>query len=139
MADYFVNYDDDGNLVLISGGEFDNAVFRNSIIYGSRAMELLIDSYDDLQLNYLMDYCLTRIHEDSLRYLNDPLITNIINNQEPLFDSIPVFYELDSLSPAIDAGLPGHAVGFPLDLNGNSRLNDAAPDLGAYEWVGDEG
>jgi len=139
MADYFVNYDEEGNLELHSGGEFENAVFRNSIVYGSRAMELLIDSYEGLQLNYLLDYCLTRIHEDSTRYLEDPLITNILNNQEPLFDSIPVFYELDSLSPAIDAGLPGHAVGFPLDLKGNSRLNDAAPDLGAYEWVGDDG
>ena len=139
MADYFVTYDQEGNLELHAGGQFENAVFRNSIVYGSRAMELLIDSYDGLQLNYLLDYCLTRIHEDSTRYLEDPLITNILNNQEPLFDSIPVFYELDSLSPAIDAGLPGHAVGLPLDLKGNSRLNDAGPDLGAYEWVGDDG
>ncbi len=43
----------------------------------------------DLQLNYLFDHCLTSIHEDSLRYLEDPLITNLINNQNPLFDSIP--------------------------------------------------
>jgi hypothetical protein len=139
MADYFVNYDEQGNLELYSGGVFEDAVFKNSIVYGSKNMELLIDSYDGLQLNYLIDYCLTRIHEDSTRYLEDPRITNIINNQEPLFDSIPVFYELDSLSPAIDAGFPGHAVEFPLDLNGNSRLNDDAPDLGAYEWVGEDG
>jgi hypothetical protein len=102
-------------------------------------MELLIESYNNLQLNYLFDYCLTRIHEDSLSYLEDPLFTNIINNEEPLFDSIPVVYELDSLSPAIDAGLPTHATEFPLDLNGNSRLDDLAPDLGAYEWIGGAG
>jgi hypothetical protein len=139
LADYFVTYDENNDLVLYSGGEFENAVFENSIIGGSRTMELLIESYDNLQLNYLIDHCLTRIHEDSVRYLEDPLITNIINNEDPLFDSIPVIYELDSLSPAIDAGLRDHAEGLPLDLNGNNRLDDFAPDLGAYEWIGGGG
>ena len=139
LADYFVSYDEDDNLVVYPGGEFDNAVFENSIIYGSKTMELLIESYDKLQLNYLFDYCLARIDEDSVSYLEDPLITSCIFNEEPLFDSIPVIYELDSLSPAIDAGLPAHAIEFPLDLNGNSRLDDAAPDMGAYEWIGGAG
>jgi len=73
LRDYFVTYDEDGNGFLYPDGEFENAVFRNSIIYGSHSMELMIDSYHDLQLNYLFDYCLTRIHEDSSRYLDDPL------------------------------------------------------------------
>jgi len=136
LSDYFVNYDEDGNLVLYADGSFDNAEFSNSIIYGSQSMELLIDSYNNLQMNYLFDYCLTRISSDSLSYLEDPLITNIINNEDPLLDSIPVVYELDSLSPAIDAGWPAHTVEFPFDLDGNSRLDDDAPDLGAYEWMG---
>jgi hypothetical protein len=136
LTDYFGSYDADGNLILYTGGEFENADFRNSIIYGSQSMEILIDSYDNLQLNYLFDYCLTRISSDSSSYLEDPLFTNIINNEDPLFDSIPIIYELDSLSPAIDAGLPGHAIELPFDLNGNSRLDDGAPDLGAYEWIG---
>ena len=136
LRDYFVTENEDGNLVLYPDGTFDNAEFTNSIIYGSQSMELLIESYNDLQLNYLFDYCLTRISSDSLDYLEDPLFTNIINNEDPLLDSIPVVYELDSLSPAIDAGLPAHAVEFPFDLNGNSRLDDDAPDLGAYEWIG---
>ncbi|MCK4879193.1 MAG: hypothetical protein KAS82_00990, partial [Bacteroidales bacterium] len=137
LADYFVTYDEDGNLLLYKGGEFENAAFRNSIIYGSHSMELLIESYDNLQLNYLFDYCLTRIDTDSLDYTADPLFSNIINNENPLFDSIPVVYELDTLSPAIDAGLPAHAVEVPFDLNGNSRLDDDAPDLGAYERIGE--
>jgi hypothetical protein len=139
LTDYFVTSDEDGLPLLHENGVFENAAFLNSIIYGSQAMELLIESYNNLQLNYQFDYCLTRIHEDSLRYLEDPRFTNIINNEDPLFDSIPVFYELDSLSPAIDAGLPAHATEFPLDLNGNSRLDDAAPDMGAYEWIGGAG
>ena len=136
LTDYFVTYDEDNKPVLYKDGIFENAAFRNTIIYGSHSMELLIDSYNNLQLNYLFDHCLTRIHEDSLRYLEDPLFSNIINNENPLFDSIPVVYELDTLSPAIDAGLPAHAVEVPFDLNGNSRLDDDAPDLGAYERTG---
>jgi hypothetical protein len=124
-----------GPLEVYTGGVFDHAEFRNSIIYGSQPMELSIDSYDNLQLNYLFDYCLTRIHEDSSRYLDDPLFTHILNNQNPLFDSVPVSYELDTLSPAIDAGLSSHALPFPFDLNGNSRVDDEAPDLGAYERI----
>ena len=139
LMDYFVSYDEDGKPLLHDDGVFENASFLNSIIYGSHPMELLIESYNNLQLNYMFDYCLTRIPADSLSYLEDPLFTNIINNEDPLFDSIPVIYELDSLSPAIDAGLPAHAVGFPFDLNGNSRLDDLAPDLGAYEWIGGAG
>jgi hypothetical protein len=126
----------DGKLLLYADGVFENATFTNTIVYGSHSMEFLIDSYNNLQLNYLFDYCLTRIPDDSVRYLKDPLITNIINNENPLFDSIPVVYELDSLSPAINAGLPDYAIEVPFDLNGNSRLDDDAPDLGAYERVG---
>lgn len=135
LSDYFVTYDEDGNGFLYPDGEFANAEFRNSIIYGSQSMEILIESYNKKQLNYRFDYCLTRIHEDSASYLNDPLFTQILNNQNPLFDSIPVSYELDTLSPAIDAGLPAYAVEYPFDLKGNSRLDDVAPDLGAYERI----
>ena len=135
LTDYFVNYDSEGNLVLYTGGEFEKAEFMNSIIYGNGRMELVIDSYEELQLNYRFDHCLTRIDEDSLDYLEDPLFTSIINNENPLLDSVPYNFELDSLSPAIDAGLPAHAVEIPFDMNGNNRLGDDAPDLGAFERI----
>jgi hypothetical protein len=135
LMDYFFTTVE-GELIPIPDGVFENAIFKNTIIYGSHSMELLIESYNGLQLNYLFDHCLTRIHKDSISYLEDPLISNIINNENPLFDSIPVIYELDSLSPAIDAALPAYALELPFDLNGNSRLDDAAPDLGAYERIG---
>ncbi len=135
LTDYFGNYDSVGNLVLYTGGEFEKAEFMNSIIYGNGRMELVIDSYEELQLNYRFDHCLTRIDEDSLDYLEDPLFTSIINNENPLLDSVPYNFELDSLSPAIDAGLPAHAVEIPFDMNGNNRLGDDAPDLGAFERI----
>jgi hypothetical protein len=96
-------------------------------------MELVIDSYENRQLVYRFDHCLTRIDEDSLNYQNDPLFTSIINNESPMLDSL---FMPDSLSPVIDEGLADYAILIPLDRNGNSRLDDAAPDLGAYEWIG---
>jgi len=135
LTDYFGTHDEDGNLQVYVGGDFEKAEFRNSIIYGNEQMELIIDSYEDRQLNYLFDHCLTRINEDSLDYLEDPRFTSIINNENPLLDSVPYTFELDTLSPAINAGNPSHAVEIPFDMNGNNRLEDEAPDLGAYERI----
>ena len=53
-------------------------------------------------------------------------------NQEPLFVApAESNYQLDSLSPAVDAGLN---LDIEQDLNGNPR--DAQPDVGAYEFIG---
>ncbi len=135
LSDYFATFDDGGNLLIYAGGDFERARFRNSIIYGNSIMELVIDSYDGSQLNYLFDHCLTKINTDSLDYENDPLFTTIINYQDPLLDSIPALYSLDTLSPAINAGQPSHAIDVPFDIEGNNRLGDAAPDMGAYERI----
>lgn len=135
MADYFLNINDDGEWVVYTGGVYDKAEFKNSIIYGNGRSELEIDSYEDLQMNYRFDHCLTRINTDSLDYASDPLFSNIINNEDPKLDSIPVLYSLDTLSPAINAGLADYAISIPFDYAGNSRLDDEAPDLGAFERI----
>jgi hypothetical protein len=135
LADYFATFDGDDNLLVYVGGQFEQAYFKNSIIYGNERTELVFDSFEDNKLNYRFDYCLMKIDTDSLDYENDPLFSNIINYEEPKLDSIPVLYSLDTLSPAIDAGLSGHAIGVPFDIEGINRLDDEAPDLGAYERI----
>lgn len=135
MADYFVNIDENGDQVVYIGGQYDKAEFKNSIIYGNARSELVIDSYEDVQMNYRFDYCLTKILTDSLDYTNDPLFSNIINNEDPRLDSIPVLYSLDTLSPAMNAGFPGFAIPVPFDYDGINRLADEAPDMGAFERV----
>jgi len=141
MADYFLNYEEDasggGEWIIYAGGEYEKAEFRNSIIYGNSGMELVIDSYDDRQMNYMFDYCLTKIDTDSIDYTSDPLFSNIINNQDPRLVSVPDTFSLDSVSPAINAGLASYAVGTPFDFEGKNRLDDEAPDLGAFEWIED--
>jgi len=135
LADYFATLDEQDNLLVYTGGRFDNADFRNSIVYGNERAELVFDSYDGSPLTYRFDHCLMKIDTDSIDYLSDPLFSNIINGEEPRLDSVPVRYGPDTLSPVIDAGLDDHAIGVPFDLFGNDRLADDAPDLGAIERV----
>ena len=58
------------------------------------------------------------------------LVPNLFNKLPELVDPPLYNYRLDSLSPAIDAGV---TLGIEKDLAGN--LRDAHPDLGAYEYV----
>lgn len=56
----------------------------------------------------------------------------------PSFDSEKnLYYNFmpDSVSPARGLALSSVAEQYPLDLNGNNRLEDGAPDAGAYEWI----
>ena len=63
------------------------------------------------------------------------ILSNIINNQSPEFDSIDVskryydFHLRNKNSPAFEKGLN---VGIPIDLDGNPRPV-GLPDLGCYE------
>ena len=47
-------------------------------------------------------------------------------------------FQLDTLSPAKDNGNPEIIVEYPFleyDLNGHSRSNDEAPDIGVFERI----
>ncbi|MDR1562784.1 MAG: hypothetical protein LBS54_06860 [Dysgonamonadaceae bacterium] len=44
-------------------------------------------------------------------------------------------FSLKESSPARNAANPGFSQAAPLDIRGNSRLEDGFPDIGAYEWV----
>lgn len=72
------------------------------------------------------------------------MFTNIIwyNPKDTIFKN--TYYDLekleyynfmpDSVSPARDIADPDVAKLYPVDLNGNNRLEDGKPDAGAYEW-----
>jgi hypothetical protein len=65
----------------------------------------------------------------------DPLhFTSIYKNTTPNFVNVnDGDYRLNSNSFCIDKGDASFAVGIPLDIDGNQRIQGAAPDLGAYE------
>jgi hypothetical protein len=67
-------------------------------------------------------------------------IPNITNQSkkhvDPRFIDYPTYnYQLDTLSPAKDAGLGAYGELVPFDLKNVSRISDSDPDLGAYERI----
>jgi hypothetical protein len=117
--------------------------FVNSIIYGNKASEIFYDSLELAGLDYTFDHCLLKMHADSVAYFDTTRLVSIIYNEYPAFvnDSLvngEYNFELTSESPAINAGDPAKIESIPQlesDFNGNPRLVDGQPDLGAYEHI----
>ena len=116
------------------------SVFRNCIISGSEDNEFsLATKYTD-QYKGVFDHCYIKKSESlelpqftSIHWAakNDTVFKSIRYNIEKntYFNFMP-----DSVSPARGLADPKVASKYPLDLNGNNRLKDGAPDAGAYEW-----
>lgn len=143
LANYYYPYQTyDNNYVYLVkeiGNDLVEANFYNCIIYGNSTEEF--DTVNNLinNLNYYLDHCIVR--SDSLDSVNSSFINEIILNKDPLFltDSATkgkLDFQLDKLSPAKDAGdmeiINQHPV-LEFDYNGNSRISDGKPDLGAFE------
>ncbi|MCD4790237.1 MAG: hypothetical protein K8R37_09580, partial [Bacteroidales bacterium] len=63
-----------------------------------------------------------------------------LKNTDPKFvDYLVNDYQLDTLSPAIDIGsmevIDSSVLDITIDMNGNSRISENKPDLGAYEFI----
>ncbi len=134
IANYFA-YEDDNGIVQVESRDIEEATFRNCIIYGDHSHELIVSKSDDGILNYSFDRCLTRMDEQEYNFHQDPNFIAITNNKDPLFDSLRVSYELDTLSPAIDIAFLGYSNLFRYDKKGDDRLADDKPDLGAFERI----
>jgi hypothetical protein len=112
-----------------------DAVFANCIVYGNLEREFIVDSLGTGQVlfDFTFDHCLMKIGKkfdisDTNRY------------KSLVVDSLPRFkkisddnFRLDTLSPAKDRGNIEYSRYVPLDFDGNDRLNDGHPDLGAFE------
>lgn len=103
------------------------AFFGNTIIAGSEAEETGMDSDPSVAFEFTFDHCLIR----TLKNTADPLrYIECLVNQDPKFVDIEHDnFEIDSISPAIDKGIP---MGVPFDIKGIDR--GSAPDLGAFEY-----
>lgn len=112
----------------------EKAYFGNCIIYGNRDQELLIDLSDETVANYFFDRCLLKV-ANSFNTSNNTYFKDVIRNENPNFVSTtrPYDYSLDSISPALNIGDPEISAIVPFDFNGNSRISDDGPDLGAIE------
>lgn len=117
------------------------AYFGNCIIYGNNDQEFAIDSFPaNGHLNFTFRNCLMKVENafstSSFRYQS--VIRAVGGSNSPGFaDPSDNNYRLDSLnSSAIDAGDPAVLLVDPVlnfDLDGRTRPQRNAPDLGAYE------
>ncbi len=95
----------------------------NCIVWGDRANDFQVNSVADVPAKWLVRNSLLKTTDNQFNNNNNIL------NQRPRFKSaFRSNFQLDSLSPAIDKGIP---IGITTDLEGVVR--DAKPDLGAYE------
>jgi len=119
-------------------GDLVNATWRNSIIWGILNSEIDFGQNEERMFNFQFDNCLIKI-ADTIN-TSDPIIfKSIIKNIDPeFFDSSKYNFQLDTLSPAMNAGLKIYGEQVPLDINNVSRISDAAPDLGVFERVENE-
>ena len=128
--------------------EFDiyrlHANFRNSIVFGSRADEIVLSDFtggqDPFSFVVGFDHCLVRVRD--LLDPDDGGYPNFLFDQcnpcinadfgDPIFvDPNEDDYHLDTLSIAEGQALP--LPGIPLDLEGNDR-DPATPDIGCFEY-----
>ncbi|MDP3434301.1 MAG: hypothetical protein Q8T04_15245, partial [Bacteroidota bacterium] len=106
-------------------------IIAGNIIDGN---ELLLGKRAEALFNYKFDKCLIQV-ADTFKTSNADHFVNILKGLDPKFvDPYKKYnFELDTLSPAKDAGRLSIGRLVPTDLKGRDRLLDKGPDLGALE------
>ena len=114
-----------------------SALFQNCIFWGEDGTvddEVVVakDNGNTLSVNF--DYDLWKIQKNDPTTVGGVTATQIINNQDPLFDSVNTLknyynFHLQNSSPAVNTG---KNTTVSIDLDGNSRPI-SVPDLGCYE------
>ncbi len=114
--------------------------FQNCIITGTLENEFSIASRFTNQYKGVFSNCyIRRAKPFELSQFSD---IRWYQEKDTVFKQIRYDYEKgtyfnfvpDSVSPVRGLGNKAVSVDYPLDLNGNSRLEDDSPDAGAYEW-----
>jgi hypothetical protein len=121
---YISNYIETTTAIYVSDLQ---ATFGNTIITGNLSEELQFDKKTAAGFITSFDHCLLKTS------LNDVSFVGCLRNVDPLFKSqTDENYNLNSNSPARDAGNSTFGTLYPLDINEFSR--DGNPDIGAYEY-----
>lgn len=116
-------------------GDLLKADWNNSIIWGNSKSEIEFGNNEGYQFNYQFTNSLVKISDTLFNAQQENFKSSIINIDPSFVDFSKYDYQLDTLSPAKDAGLLKYAEKIPYDLNNISRLSDELPDLGAYERI----
>jgi hypothetical protein len=111
-----------------------DVTIRNCIFWGDAGFiedEIVVNKQGATSFNIIIENSLYKATNDPA----NTVFSNVIKNQDPLFDSINVnkgiynFRINNPAAPGIDQGVP---TGFLKDLDNNNR-NIGLPDLGCYE------
>ena len=120
----------------------DAANFYNCIISGRNSNEVKFDfqSEDDTKLDEIInvnfDHSMVKIEVAQQNLYSGFFDESVLFNESPGFVDVSKYnYQLDSLSVARDAADINVAKQFPEDALGESRLEDKAPDMGAFERI----
>ncbi|MCT4665239.1 MAG: hypothetical protein N4A45_08420 [Flavobacteriales bacterium] len=146
LANYFSGRNASSVVLTNHSTDEDNEIFeekaldfsmKNSIVYGSYTNELITDKKDGVGWDYVFENNLIRFDNDKIDTSNTAHFVNNIFNEDPKFieryDDFLSNYRLDSLSEAQNKANINFSNNLPIDLDGNNRLQDGKPDLGAYE------
>lgn len=119
-------------------GDLTKAYFANCIIAGDipGGNEVELAKSGDAIFNFRFDHCLLQLN-DTFNISATGHYYKIIKGANPRFRDPyrEMNFELDSLSPAKNAGSTEFSALFPFDLLNQSRTVSGAPDLGAYERI----
>lgn len=117
----------------------EKAYFGNCIVVGNKDNEVEVDMYPGYTdyFNYMFDHCLLKVNENIDIADVEHFLSIEANKASDFVDSAENDYQLESTSFAIDKGDINivNTTYWGIDLIGNSRTIDTAPDLGAYEYV----
>ncbi|HQP04167.1 MAG TPA: hypothetical protein PLP11_06140 [Bacteroidales bacterium] len=135
LLNNYYNYSSHGSTIT-EYRDLTNAYFGNCIIYGNREQEISLDLETGAEANFIFENCLLKTSSTFNTSNTSYFIDNILNVNPKFIETVsPYNYELDTLSPAKDAGKLSVSLLIPFDYLGNNRLSDAGPDLGAFERI----
>jgi len=108
-------------------GSIGEGTLTNCVLYGTTNFNLVLDtlSMNGVTLNFQFSHCLIR--SDSV--FNEPYYSNVLWNQNPLFNDVTQGDFLFSPNSPLNGN--GFFTGLGLDILGNPRQNP--PDIGAVE------
>ncbi|WP_439184721.1 hypothetical protein [Carboxylicivirga taeanensis] len=134
LNNYYLDVNEEEQIVPLK-----KASFNNCIIYGNSISELGFDlkysnpEIPEMDANYVFNSVILKV-KDGFDVSDESKYINVLLNEDPLFIStVDNNFQLDTLSVAKDIGSYELAEPYPLDILGTNRLEDAGPDLGAYE------
>ncbi|HUX54412.1 MAG TPA: hypothetical protein VMV56_08375, partial [Williamwhitmania sp.] len=137
LNNYYLYQPAGGAFTMVSR-DIERADFYNCIVYGSMSNEVWVDTSNNGMISsakMVYQFVNSVVKIPSGQTMPASRFINVLTDDPKFIDPQNFSYLLDTLSPAKDLGLLQYGLLFPMDLKGDSRIADGAPDAGAFERV----